>query len=107
MRGFEAKALDSVEHHERQHERGQLRVARVLQLVGVGVEQEAGDVTVGHLGRLADQLPRFVVEPRSSHARALRPLAGEGESEQRQETPQSVWAVRPILASEGYKPVST
>ena len=52
-------------------ERGQLRVAGVLQLVGVGVEQQAGDVALGDLGRLVDQLPALVVGPGSAHARPL------------------------------------
>ena len=56
-RRLDAEALDGVEHDEARDERGELRVAGVLQLVGVGVEQQSRDVAVGDLGRLVDQLP--------------------------------------------------
>ena len=79
--GVDAEALDGVEHHQARHERRQLRVAGVLQLVGVGVEQQLADVAPGDLARLVDQLPALVVDPRPTHAWTLRPLAGERECE--------------------------
>jgi hypothetical protein len=80
-RRLDAEPLDRVEHHEAQHERGQLRVAGVLQLVGVGVEQEALDITPGDLAGLAHQLPGVVLRPGAPHAGALRALAREQKSE--------------------------
>ena len=56
-----------------------LRVS--LQLVGVGVEQQLGDVPLGDLAGLVHQLPALVVEPRAAHAGPLRPLAREHEGE--------------------------
>ena len=56
-----------------------LRVS--AQLLGVGVEQQRGDVAPGDLTRLLDELPALVIDPRSPHAGPLRPLAGERESE--------------------------
>ena len=38
--GLDAEALDGVEHHQAGDERGQLGVAGVAQLLGVGVEQQ-------------------------------------------------------------------
>ena len=49
----------------------QLRVAGVLELVRVGIEEQAGDVALGHLGRLVDQLPALVLGPGPAHARPL------------------------------------
>ena len=68
---LDAQALDGVEHHQAGDERRQLRVAGVLQLVGVGVEQQARDVALGDLRCLVDQLPALVVGPGSTHARPL------------------------------------
>ena len=82
--GVDAEPLDGVEHHQTRHERRELRVARVLELVGVGVEQQLADVAAGDLAGFVDQLPALVVGPRAPHARALRPLAGERECEHRQ-----------------------
>ena len=79
--GLDAEALDRVEHHQAGHERGELGVAGVLQLVGVGVEEQAAEVPVRDRGCLPDELPAGVIGPRSSHAGALRPLAWEGEGE--------------------------
>ena len=79
--GVDADALDGVEHHQARHERGQLGVAGVLQLVGVGVEQQLADVASGDLARLVDQLPALVIDPRSTHAGTLRSLTGERECE--------------------------
>ena len=45
--GLDPEALDRVEHDEAEHERGELRVAGLLELVGVGVEQEVLDVAPG------------------------------------------------------------
>ena len=77
----EAEALDRVEHHQARHERGELGVAGVLQLVGVGVEQQSRDVTFGDLARFLDELPGLLLDPRPPHAGALRALAGERECE--------------------------
>ena len=46
-----------------------LRVS--LQLVGVGVEQQVGDVALGDVVGLVDELPALVVDPGPAHARAL------------------------------------
>src|SRR5690606_2820095 len=81
--GLDAEPLDGVEHHQAGDERGELGVARVAQLLGVGVEEELADVPAGHVARLLDELPALVVHPRSPHAGALRPLTGEGECEHR------------------------
>ena len=79
--GLEAEPFDGVEHHQARHERRQLGVAGVAKLVGVGVGEQLADVTVGDLAGLLDELPALVIDPRSSHPRPLRPLAGEGERE--------------------------
>ena len=78
---LDAEPLDGVEDHQTRHERGELGVARVAQLLGVGVAQQLGDVTARHLARLVDELPALVLAPRQTHARPLRPLTGEGECE--------------------------
>ena len=46
--GLDAEPLDRVEHHQARHERRQLRVAGVAQLLGVGVQEQAGDIAVGY-----------------------------------------------------------
>jgi hypothetical protein len=69
--GFETHPFDGVQHHQTGDERAQLGVARVLELLGVGVEQQAGDVAVGVSRRLFDQFPALVVGPRPTHAGAL------------------------------------
>ncbi len=56
-----------------------LRVS--LQLVGVGVAEQGADVAAGDVAGLVDEFPALVVAPGQPHARALRALAGEGESE--------------------------
>ena len=68
---LEAHPLGGVEHDQAGDERRQLRVAGVLELVGVGIEQQAGDVALGHLGRLVDELPALVLGPRPAHAGPL------------------------------------
>ena len=78
---LDAQALDGVEHHQARHERRQLGVAGVAQLVGVGVDEQLGDVTIGDLAGLLDELPALVIDPRPPHPGPLRPLAGEGERE--------------------------
>jgi hypothetical protein len=77
--GLDAEPLHRVEDHEAGDERAELRVAGVLQLLGVGVEQQSGDVALGVGRGLFDQLPALVIRPRSAHAGALGALAGEGE----------------------------
>ena len=78
---LDAEALDGVEHHQAGDERGELGVAGVPQLVGVGVEQQRGDVALGDLAGLLDELPALVVDPRAAHAGPLRALAREREGE--------------------------
>jgi hypothetical protein len=69
--GLDTEAFDGVEDDEAGDEGGELRVAGVAEFVGVGVEQEAGDVAFGHLRGLIDEFPALVVGPRSAHARPL------------------------------------
>ena len=59
----------------------QLRVARVLQLVRVALEQEPPEVSFRDLARLAHELPRLLTGPRPPHPWSLRPLPGERERE--------------------------
>ena len=81
--GVDAETLDGVEHHQARHERRELCVAGVLELVGVGVEQQLADVAAGDFARLVDQFPALVVCPGPPHARALGSLARERECEHR------------------------
>ena len=61
---------------------------RVLgQLVGPGVEQEAGHVAVGGFGGLFHQFPGGVVGPGPAHLRRLGALARVGEHDHRRTTP--------------------
>ena len=46
---LDAQTFDRVEHHQARHERGELGVAGVAQFVGIGVEQQIGDVALGDL----------------------------------------------------------
>ena len=64
---FDAQALGCVEHDQARHERGELGIARVLQFVGVGIAQQAGDIALGDLARLADEFPTLVIEPGPTH----------------------------------------
>jgi hypothetical protein len=48
-----------------------LSVARIPKFIGIGVEEKASDVAPGYLGRLVDELPALVIDPRSTHARPL------------------------------------
>ena len=68
---FEATSLSGVEHHQARHERRELGVARVFQLLGIGVEQQSGDVALGNLGRLVNEFPALVVDPGPAHTRSL------------------------------------
>jgi len=77
----DAEALDGVEHHQARHERGELGVSGVAELLGLGVEQETGDVATGDLAGLVNEVPTVVVNPRTPHSGTLRPLPGEGERE--------------------------
>ena len=76
---LDAKAFGGVEDHQAGDERGQLGVAGVAQLVGVGVEQQLADVAIGDLTGFADQFPALVFEPRPTHPRTLRALPGKRE----------------------------
>ncbi len=98
------EALDRVEGDEAGHERGELGVAGVLELVGAGVEQEVGDVSSGHLARLRHELPRGVVDPCRPEARALGALAGEGERDHR---PSDRLASSPVTSGRGAHPLRT
>ena len=68
---LDAEALDGVEHDQARHEGGELGVAGVLQLVGVGVEEQAGDIAVGDRRCLVDEFPTLVIGPGATHARSL------------------------------------
>ena len=68
---LETETFCRVEHHQARHERRQLRVAGVAQLVGVGIEQEVADIAFGNVGRLVDELPAFVFDPWPAHTRSL------------------------------------
>ena len=80
---LDAEPLDGVEDHQAGDERRQLGVAGVAQLVGVGVEQQRGDVPPGDVAGFLDELPALVVDPGSTHAGPLRSLAREREREHR------------------------
>ena len=58
--GIEAGAFDRVEHDEAGDERRELCVARVLQLVCIGIEQQPLEVALDDFARLTDQLPRLL-----------------------------------------------
>ena len=90
---FDAEPLDGVEHHQAGHERGELGVAGVLQLVGVGVAEQRVEIALGVLAGLVDQLPAVVLAPRPTHAGTLRSLAGEDEGEHRAERRRWPWSV--------------
>jgi hypothetical protein len=77
----DADAADRVEHHEARHVRGHLRVAGVLQLVGIGVAEERADVTADDVARLVDEFPALVLLPWTAHPGPLRALSGKRESE--------------------------
>ena len=79
--GFGTGTADGVEYDHRGHEGRQLRIAGHRELVGVGVEQEVGDVAAGRVGCLLDELPRGVVDPGGAHARRLGPLTRVGEDD--------------------------
>ncbi len=76
---FEPETFCCVEHHQAGDEGGQLGVTGVLQLVGIGVEEQPADVAFGDVGCLVDELPAFVVDPGPAHTRSLRTLARERE----------------------------
>ncbi len=73
------QAFDGVQDDQAEHEGGELGVAGGGELVVLGVKEQFGHVTPGDVAGLFDQLPGGVVTPGRAHARALRPLAGEGE----------------------------
>ena len=95
---LDAEALDGVEDHQAGDERGQLGVAGVPQLVGVGVEEQGGDVAPGDLAGLLDQLPALVVDPRPTHAGSLRALAREREREHRRKARRHGWPAESLPA---------
>ncbi len=64
----QAGALDGVEDDHAEYERGELAVAGVLQLVGVGAEQQIGHVAAAGVGGLLDQLPGLVGDPGVAHS---------------------------------------
>ena len=80
---LDTETLHCVEHDQAADEGGELGVARVLQFVGVGVEQQARDVAVGDGRGLVDQLPALVVGPWPAHAGALGALARKREGKHR------------------------
>ena len=76
-----AEPGDGVVHDEAQDVGGELRVLRALELLGVGVEEQRGDVATAGLGGGGDDRPGRVVGPGAAHAGLLGPLAGEREGE--------------------------
>ena len=66
----DAESFDGVEHHEARDEGGQLRIAGVAELIGVGVEQQRSDVATRHLAGLVDEFPALVFGP------LVRPMPG-------------------------------
>ena len=66
-----AGALDCVEDDEARDEGRELRVPRVLELLGVGFEEQTLEVSLGDLARFDDQLPGVLICPRSPHALSL------------------------------------
>ena len=52
----------------------------VSSLIGAS-QQEVGQVALGRRGRFLDHLPGRVIDPRLTHAGALRSLSGEGEDQ--------------------------
>ncbi len=75
----DAEPFDGVQHDQAEHERRHLGVAGLAEFLGFGMQEQCGDIPLGGLGRLGDELPRRVVDPRFAHARLLRPLTGVGE----------------------------
>ncbi len=92
---LDAESLGRVEDHQAGDERGQLGVACVAQLLGVGIEEQFADIAFGDLTRLTDELPALVVEPRSPHPRTLRPLPRERECEHRPDSRRPSGGVPP------------
>ena len=65
-----AEGADRVEHDEAQDEGGQLGVLGAAQLVGVGVEEQRGDVASAGLGGVGRRGPRTGGRPRAGPCRA-------------------------------------
>ena len=80
---LDAEPLDRVEHHQARHERRQLSVAGVAELLRVGVQQQAGDIALGIRRRFLDELPALVIDPGAPHARPLGTLPWKGEGKHR------------------------
>ena len=76
-----AEAGDGVVHDEAEDVGGELRVLGALELLGVGVEEQGGDVAAAGLGGGGDDGPGRVVGPGAAHPGLLGPLAGEREGE--------------------------
>ena len=70
-RRCEPDALDRVEHDEAEHGGGQLGVLGLGELFDRGVQEQAGKVAVSRGGRLLDDFPRGVIDPRFTHSGAL------------------------------------
>ena len=81
--GLDAHALDGVEHDQAGHEGGQLGVVGGSQLLGVGVEQQPGDIASQDRRGFVHELPGRVLLPCVAHGRLLRALPREGEDDHR------------------------
>ena len=70
-RGFTTDSTDRVEHHHAQHEGGELGIAGLFELVGIGVQQQGLDVATRGVGCFGDKFPRRVIVPGCAHRRLL------------------------------------
>ena len=101
--GIHAEALHGVEDDEAHDVGGELGVAGLPQLVGIGSQQQLGHVPAGDGGGLLDQLPRGVVLPRLAHAGLLGTLSREGECDH-VGLPGAAIRVRPSAGGIGFIP---
>jgi hypothetical protein len=54
---FDTEALDSVENHQTRDECRELCVASVFQLIGIGIEQQATDISTRNIRSFFDEFP--------------------------------------------------
>ena len=84
----------------RQHAQRRLGVARVVELVGIGVEHEIGHVVPQHVRRAGKRfLHLFHSEKIATHARLLRPLPREHEDGRAREEGRQRPVAQTVLAS--------
>jgi hypothetical protein len=81
-RGFDSETFHGIQHHEAAHEGSELCVTRVLELVGIGIQEETTYIALSDIGGLVNQFPTVMVLPRTTHAWALRSLSGKQKREQ-------------------------